>query len=125
MLKRLFDLCVGGVAAMVLALPIAVVASEDAGFFEHGGVDWAAIEKAWQKNERRQELADPAGGRIEGRQGDAGHGGRQGERQVDQGVDEALAGELVAHQHPGHDAAEDDVDGGGDQRGTPHHRGCT
>ncbi|NIM42496.1 MAG: monofunctional biosynthetic peptidoglycan transglycosylase [Hydrogenophaga sp.] len=36
----------------------AVVASEDAGFFEHGGVDWEAIEKAWQKNERRQEQAE-------------------------------------------------------------------
>ncbi|MDT4857156.1 Biosynthetic peptidoglycan transglycosylase [compost metagenome] len=36
----------------------AVVASEDAGFFEHGGVDWDAIQKAWQKNERRQELAE-------------------------------------------------------------------
>ncbi len=36
----------------------AVVASEDAGFFEHGGVDWEAIEKAWQRNERRQELAE-------------------------------------------------------------------
>jgi len=36
----------------------AVIASEDAGFFDHGGVDWVAIEKAWQKNERRQELAE-------------------------------------------------------------------
>ena len=36
----------------------AVLASEDAGFFEHGGVDWDAIQKAWQKNERRQELAE-------------------------------------------------------------------
>jgi monofunctional biosynthetic peptidoglycan transglycosylase len=36
----------------------AVIASEDAGFTEHGGVDWAAIEGAWQKNERRQQLAE-------------------------------------------------------------------
>ena len=36
----------------------AVIASEDAGFVEHGGVDWAAIEGAWQKNERRQQLAE-------------------------------------------------------------------
>ena len=26
----------------------AVEASEDAGFFAHGGVDWTAIEQAWQ-----------------------------------------------------------------------------
>lgn len=36
----------------------AVIASEDAGFTDHGGVDWAAIEGAWQKNERRQQLAE-------------------------------------------------------------------
>ncbi|WP_372660470.1 transglycosylase domain-containing protein [Hydrogenophaga sp.] len=36
----------------------AVIASEDAGFSEHGGVDWDAIETAWQKNERRQQIAD-------------------------------------------------------------------
>jgi monofunctional glycosyltransferase len=36
----------------------AVMASEDAGFVEHGGVDWDAIQSAWQKNETRQEIAD-------------------------------------------------------------------
>ncbi len=36
----------------------AVVASEDAGFFEHRGVEWEAIQKAWQKNERRQVQAE-------------------------------------------------------------------
>jgi monofunctional biosynthetic peptidoglycan transglycosylase len=36
----------------------AVMASEDAGFADHGGVDWDAIESAWQKNEKRQAIAD-------------------------------------------------------------------
>ncbi len=36
----------------------AVMASEDAGFMDHGGVDWEAIQSAWQKNERRQAQAD-------------------------------------------------------------------
>ena len=36
----------------------AVIASEDAGFTGHGGLDWEAIEGAWQKNERRQQLAE-------------------------------------------------------------------
>jgi monofunctional glycosyltransferase len=36
----------------------AVMASEDAGFVEHGGVDWDAIESAWAKNEKRQEQVD-------------------------------------------------------------------
>lgn len=35
----------------------AVIASEDAGFLDHGGVDWSAIESAWQKNARRQQQA--------------------------------------------------------------------
>jgi monofunctional glycosyltransferase len=36
----------------------AVIASEDAGFVDHGGVDWEAIQTAWQKNERRQAQAE-------------------------------------------------------------------
>jgi monofunctional biosynthetic peptidoglycan transglycosylase len=30
----------------------AVIASEDAGFVQHGGVEWDAIEKAWNRNQR-------------------------------------------------------------------------
>ena len=36
----------------------AVIASEDAGFSEHGGVDWDALEKAWDRNQREQARAD-------------------------------------------------------------------
>ena len=36
------------------ALPRAVIASEDAGFVEHRGLEWDAIEKARQRNERRE-----------------------------------------------------------------------
>ncbi len=36
----------------------AVIASEDAGFTEHGGVEWDAIEKAWDKNQRNQARAE-------------------------------------------------------------------
>lgn len=32
----------------------AVIASEDASFAEHGGVDWDAIEKAWERNQRNE-----------------------------------------------------------------------
>lgn len=32
----------------------AVIASEDAGFVEHSGVEWDAIEKAWERNLREQ-----------------------------------------------------------------------
>jgi monofunctional biosynthetic peptidoglycan transglycosylase len=36
----------------------AVIASEDAGFTDHGGVDWDAIEKAWERNQRAEERAE-------------------------------------------------------------------
>lgn len=38
----------------------AVIASEDAGFFQHGGVEWEAIESAWQRNQKRQAQAERA-----------------------------------------------------------------
>lgn len=36
----------------------AVIASEDSAFAEHAGVDWDAIEKAWEKNQRAQAVAE-------------------------------------------------------------------
>ena len=36
----------------------AVIASEDDGFAWHDGVDWDALEKAWQKNARAEALAE-------------------------------------------------------------------
>ena len=37
----------------------AVIASEDAGFTEHGGVEWEALELAWSRNQRAQARATP------------------------------------------------------------------
>ncbi len=36
----------------------AIIASEDASFIDHDGVDWAAIEKAWDKNKRAEQAAE-------------------------------------------------------------------
>lgn len=36
----------------------AVIASEDAGFTEHSGVEWDALEKAWEKNQRAEVQAN-------------------------------------------------------------------
>lgn len=36
----------------------AVIASEDAGFTDHGGVEWDALEKAWEKNQRAELRAE-------------------------------------------------------------------
>ena len=45
----------------------AVVASEDAGFAEHAGVDWDALEKAWERNQRAEASAERANARAERR----------------------------------------------------------
>ena len=36
----------------------AVIASEDSSFFEHSGVEWEAIEKAWERNQRAEAQAE-------------------------------------------------------------------
>ena len=36
----------------------AVIASEDAGFTEHNGVEWDAIEKAWERNQKLEAEAE-------------------------------------------------------------------
>ena len=40
------------------ALPRAVIASEDAGFAEHPGIEWDAIERAWARNQAAQSRAE-------------------------------------------------------------------
>ena len=56
--------------------------------------------------ERRQRLPEPAVSGKKGGKGDARDGGRQGEGQIDQGVNEDAAGEAVAAQHPGEEQTE-------------------
>ncbi len=42
----------------------AVIASEDASFAEHAGVDWDAMEKAWERNQKAEALAARQGSRA-------------------------------------------------------------
>ncbi len=46
----------------------AVIASEDDGFVNHDGVDWNALEKAWQKNAKAEEQAAKAQAALEAQQ---------------------------------------------------------
>jgi monofunctional glycosyltransferase len=43
----------------------AVIASEDAGFADHNGVEWDAIEGAWQRNQRAEQRAERINDRVE------------------------------------------------------------
>ncbi|MDP1791846.1 MAG: transglycosylase domain-containing protein [Methylibium sp.] len=46
----------------------AVIASEDASFTDHGGVDWEAIEKAWERNQRAEARAEKLQAQLETQQ---------------------------------------------------------
>ena len=59
-------------ASLSPSLKRAVIASEDAGFTDHGGVDWDAIEKAWERNERAELQADKRREQLERRAAAAG-----------------------------------------------------
>ena len=47
----------------------AVIASEDAGFVEHHGVEWDAIEKAWNRNQKAEARAEAQASRLAARKG--------------------------------------------------------
>ncbi len=50
------------------SLKRAVIASEDAGFAEHSGVEWDAIEKAWERNQRAEARAEKLNQNLQRRQ---------------------------------------------------------
>ncbi|MEO5883407.1 MAG: transglycosylase domain-containing protein [Caldimonas sp.] len=50
--------------AISTQLKRAVIASEDAGFTEHSGVEWDALEKAWEKNVRAEAVAERTHERV-------------------------------------------------------------
>ncbi|MCK9688454.1 transglycosylase domain-containing protein [Scleromatobacter humisilvae] len=47
----------------------AVIASEDAGFVDHHGVEWGAVEKAWNKNEKAEARVEAQQSRTSTRRG--------------------------------------------------------
>ncbi|MGA0610401.1 transglycosylase domain-containing protein [Caldimonas sp. KR1-144] len=64
----------------------AVIASEDASFTDHGGVDWDAIEKAWERNQRAEARAERLQSQLD----------RQAERRAAAGRSVAAAKPVVA-----------------------------
>ena len=47
------------------SLKRAVIASEDAAFTEHSGVDWDAVERAWDRNQRAEVVAERRNERLD------------------------------------------------------------
>ena len=56
-----------GYAAISPQLKRAVIASEDANFAEHSGIEWDAIEKAWERNQKAEAQAEKANERRQAR----------------------------------------------------------
>ena len=54
-------------AALPASLKRAVIAAEDSGFTEHSGVEWDALEKAWERNDRADAAAAQAAARAQRR----------------------------------------------------------
>ncbi len=53
--------------ALGSTLKRAVIASEDAGFVDHTGIEWDAIERAWERNQRAEARAEKAAAARPGR----------------------------------------------------------
>ena len=49
------------------SLKRAVIASEDAGFSEHSGVEWDALEKAWERNQKAEVKTEKINARLDRR----------------------------------------------------------
>ncbi len=43
----------------------AVIASEDAAFIEHSGVEWDALEKAWERNQKAEARVEKMNGQVD------------------------------------------------------------
>jgi monofunctional biosynthetic peptidoglycan transglycosylase len=66
----------------------AVIASEDAGFAEHSGVEWDALEKAWERNQKAEARVEKINAQIDRRMQKAG------------GLDKAPPARAPAHVQP-------------------------
>ena len=73
------------------SLKRAVIASEDAGFSEHSGVEWDALEKAWDRNQKAEARVARINADLERR------AARQGHRRT---APSAAAAKPVAHVQP-------------------------
>jgi monofunctional biosynthetic peptidoglycan transglycosylase len=71
----------------------AVLASEDAGFVEHGGVEWDAIQTAWQRNQKAEARAQRQAERQAERNAD-----RRGGAPVKPVVAKVVGGSTVSQQ---------------------------
>jgi monofunctional biosynthetic peptidoglycan transglycosylase len=74
----------------------AVIAAEDSGFTEHSGVEWDALEKAWERNERADAVAERAAERS--RQREAARGAKVAANARPPAVPKVVGGSTITQQ---------------------------
>lgn len=76
----------------------AVIASEDAGFSDHNGVEWDAIEKAMERNQRAEALAERRNEQIERREQAAAARGRPLDAPLRRAEARVVGGSTISQQ---------------------------
>lgn len=76
----------------------AVIASEDAGFVEHSGVEWEAIEKAWERNQRAEARVERLNEQLERRAARLGNGRGAPPKPVAKAQPKVVGGSTITQQ---------------------------
>jgi monofunctional glycosyltransferase len=76
----------------------AVVASEDAGFAEHSGVEWDALEKAWERNQRAEARVEKINEQFERRSRKSGSGASASARAATRAAPKLVGGSTITQQ---------------------------
>jgi monofunctional biosynthetic peptidoglycan transglycosylase len=76
----------------------AVIASEDAGFADHSGVEWDAIEAAWQKNQQAEARAARLNQQLEQREAQRAKAGKPLARPVPRATPKLVGGSTITQQ---------------------------
>ena len=77
----------------------AVIASEDANFAEHSGVEWDALEKAWERNQRAEQRIDKINEQLDRRAARSGKAAaRNNPRPVVHAQPKVVGGSTITQQ---------------------------
>ncbi|WP_374675941.1 transglycosylase domain-containing protein [Ideonella sp.] len=76
----------------------AVIASEDAGFADHSGVEWDAIEAAWEKNQKAEAQAERRNAQIEQREARRAQAGKPVARAAPRAAPKVVGGSTITQQ---------------------------
>jgi monofunctional glycosyltransferase len=76
----------------------AVIASEDAGFNDHSGVEWDAIESAWEKNQKAEARAERINEQLEKREAQREKAGKPPANPARRATPKVIGGSTITQQ---------------------------